>query len=101
MVTNLAPSAAVGGTEYKIAVATGLGDDAGTLGTIFLTIHGSKGDTREFALNDASGGTPAPLNKGSTYDLTKTLPDVGILQKIRIRNPSTTDNWECATVSVA
>jgi len=101
VVTNLAASATAGQVEYKIAVSTGLGNTANTLGLVFLTIHGLKGDTEEFALNDAAGGTPAPLAKGTTYEITKMLPDVGILQKIRIRNPSTTDDWECATISVA
>lgn len=84
---------------YKLSIVTGKDKGASTKSPIYLTVHGTRGDTGEFSLSahDMLGGK---LQKGETAMVTKMLKDVGTITKVRMRNPAL-DGWQCASLKIA
>jgi len=84
--------------KYNIAVRTGNSPNASTQSPVYLTVHGTDGDTGEFSLI-VPNSPYSPLKRDTVTNMTKSLKDVGKVTKIQIRNPSR-DDFQCDSVLV-
>lgn len=84
--------------RYRIDIITGNAASASTESPVYLTVHGTDGDTGEFSLV-AEDSPYSPLLRGVKANITKSLKDIGTITKIRLRNPSE-DDWQCDTIRI-
>ncbi|MEW2573754.1 PLAT/LH2 domain-containing protein [Streptomyces sp. NPDC047070] len=68
--------------EYRIQVATGKVDGAGTDANVYLTIYGSVGSSEEIQLESGRDD----FERASVSNFIHTMRDLGALQKVRIRH---------------
>ena len=71
--------------SYTVMVYTGDLEGAGTDANVYLTIYGSKGELQETQLDSSDNN----FERGKCDKFTFDLPDLGELQKVRIRQDNT------------
>lgn len=71
--------------DYNVSIKTGNVTGAGTDSFIFITIHGTDGQTEETVINRLISGNAFERNQTDTLTL-KNLPNVGSLTKVTIRS---------------